>query len=288
MGLSQSTYICYNGVNMKGDKPVLHYYNRGLRYGDALFESIRSIANHPLFFKEHFQRLTNGMKQLQFEPPEHFHLDYVSELCEKLLTKNKIFKGGRLRITVYRDSTGNYIPVENKISFIIECEPVSTELFVLNTKGKNLCIYAGDKVPVNRLSNFKHANSLCYVMAGLYAKNNQYDECFLLNENGHLCEAISSNVFVYKKQALFTPSLKEGCVDGIMRRKIVDLAKKNNIPVFDNIPLIQQDLVDADEIFTTNAVKGIQWIGSYKNKRYYHSLASKLTGTLNQEIEKTI
>ena len=288
MGLSQSKYICHNGINIKADKPVLHYHNRGFRYGDAIFESIRSVGNQPLFFKEHYQRLTKGMKQLQFAVPEHFHMDYLYELCEKLLTKNRIFKGGRLRITVYRESAGNYMPVENRISFIVECEPVTTELFALNKDGKNLGIYADDKVPINRFSNFKHANSLCYIMAGLFVKNNQYDECILLNENGHLCEAISSNFFVYKKNALFTPSLKEGCVDGIMRQKVIHLAKNNNIPVFENIPLLQQDLINADEIFTTNAVKGIQWVLSYKDKRYYHTLATKLTGFLNREIEKMI
>jgi branched-chain amino acid aminotransferase len=288
MGLNKQKYLCHNGTFVNADKPILHHSNRGLRYGDAVFESIRTIANQPLFFDAHFNRLSSAMKLLKFEPPAGFTIDYLLSLTNKLLTRNRIFKGGRLRLTVFRDSRGNYAPTSNNVSFIIESVPIEDEFFTLNKHGKHLGIYPEDKISVNRFSNFKHANSLTYVMAGLFAREHQYDECFLLNENGHLCEAISSNFFVYKKNALFTPSLKEGCVDGIMRQQVINVAKKNNIPVFDNLPLLQPDIVDADELFTTNAIKGIQWILSYRDKRYYHTMATKLTGFLNQEVRKMI
>lgn len=288
MGLVHSKYICFNGTFVKTDKPVLHYNNRGLRYGDAIFESLRSVANKPLFFTDHYHRLALGMQQMKFELPEHFTLEYLYLLCEKLLTRNRIFKGGRLRITVFRDSAGNYIPADNKIAFIIECEPVDSEFFRLNKVGKNLGIYVDDKIPINRFSNFKHANSICYVMAGLFAKENNYDECLLVNENGHLAEAISSNFFIYKNNALFTPSVREGCVNGIMRKQIIETARATGIQVFDDLPVQEKDIAEADEVFTTNAVKGIQWILSYKLKRYYHTMATKLLGLVNQKVEKEI
>lgn len=285
MSFTDAKYFCYNGTFFRADKPILHHQNRGFRYNDAFSEGIRSIGNQPLFFDDHFSRISKAMQLLQFAPPTHFNKYYLRSLTEKLLTKNRIFKGGHILVILFRDGEGAYAPENNHISFIIECQPFPYVGYTSNKKGKKITIYSEDKIPLNRFANFKHSNHIIYLMAGLFAKSNGYDDLLLLNENGHLCQAIGSNFFLYKHQALYTPSMKDACIDGIIRQQIIRIAKASGISVFDDLPIKQGDLLDADEIFTTDPVNGIEWVLSYKNKRYFHSLSDELIRSLNKEVQ---
>jgi branched-chain amino acid aminotransferase len=115
----------------------------------------------------------------------------------------------------------------------------------------------------------------------LYKTQNNLDEVFLLNQNGFLCEASSANVFVYYQNHLYTPALSEGCVEGVMRQVIIDLAKKINIPVIE--AQINPDILyEADEVFITNASRGIQSVMGYGVRRYFNKVSKVLMDELNK------
>ena len=103
------------------------------------------------------------------------------------------------------------------------------------------------------------------------------------NSNDNIIETTNSNFFISSNGVLYTPPLSEGCVGGIMRMQVINLAISNGMLVYEN-PIHIQHLLSADEIIITNAINGIRWVGQYKDKRYYNSLAEKLTDLLNQEI----
>jgi len=94
----------------------------------------------------------------------------------------------------------------------------------------------------------------------------------LINENGTICEAISSNVFVVKNGTLFTAPLTEGCVAGIMRKQIMHMATENKILTFES-PLTMYTLLNGDEVFLTNSIQGLQWVGQYKDRFYTNKLS---------------
>jgi branched-chain amino acid aminotransferase len=184
-------------------------------------------------------------------------------------------------MTVLRNEGGFYTPETNDISFLIEAEAIESEGYVLNQKGLWVDIYTDMKKQINKLSNTKNGNALFYVMAGLAKTSMKLDDCFLINENGNICEAISSNIFVVKNGALYTSPLTEGCVDGIMRKNIFRLASASKILTFET-PLTVNSLMNGDEVFLTNAINGLQWIGQYKSKFYTNRMAALFVEKLNE------
>ena len=153
----------------------------------------------------------------------------------------------------------------------------------LDNQREKIGVYDDILKPLNILSPYKLANAQLYVLASVFFKENQLDDALIKNENGNIIETTNSNLFISSNGVLYTPPLSEGCVGGIMRMQVINLAISNGMLVYEN-PIQLQHLLSADEIIITNSIKGIRWIGQYKDKRYYNSLANKLTDLLNQEV----
>ncbi len=275
------THCIFNGHLISIYEPVLSFSNRAFRYGDALFESIRLANGGILFLKEHINRLKLGMTVLRMNVPAEFNSENFAALIKQLLEKNQLPEDARIRLTVLRNDGGYYTPETNDISFLIETEPLHSKGFVLNQKGWWADLYTDMRKPVNKLANLKSANALLYVMAGLAKQSMKLDECFLINEQNAICESISSNIFIVKNGTLYTPPLSEGCVAGIMRQQVMYMATQNKILTFET-PITVNTLMNGDEIFLTNSIKGIQWIGQFKNKFYTNKTAQFFIDKLNE------
>lgn len=278
-----SNFINHNGVISESDKPVLFVNNRGFRYGDALFETIRFSNNKSLFLKEHLQRLVNGMRVLKMEMHPLFSESFFEKSIFELVQRNGIGTDGRIRLTVYRNDGGFYAPSDNKVSFLIEAYPKEEVGYVLNQKGLTVDLYTEFRKTPNALASIKSANSSIYVMAGIYKNQHQLDECILSNDKSHIIEAISSNIFAVKNGVLYTSPVEDGCVDGVMRKKIIQIAQQNKIAVYE-ISIMQNVLLGADELFLTNTIKGIQWVVAFKQKRYFNNTSKKLIEKLNELV----
>jgi branched-chain amino acid aminotransferase len=135
----------------------------------------------------------------------------------------------------------------------------------------------------DKLSNFKTSNALLYVMAGLFKKQNSLDDAFILNNNGFLCESISSNVFIIYDKQIYTPALTEGCVAGVMRSVVLEIAKNNDVPLIE-AQINPEVLKEAEEVFVTNATTGIQWVMGYGRKRYFNEVSKFLSIKLNAQM----
>lgn len=278
--MAKDTYCIYNGHIISIYEPSVAFNNRAFRYGDALFESIRLCNNRLMFLKDHVTRLKLGMTVLRMNVPAEFTYENVQELIIQLLKYNAHAPNARIRLTVFRNEGGFYTPETNDISFLIESEELPTA-YELNQKGYWADIYADIKKPINKLSNIKSANALLYVMAGLAKQSMKLDECFLINENGSICESISSNIFVVKNGTIYTAPLNEGCVAGIMRKQIMNLATQHKILTFES-PITINTLMNGDEVFLTNSIRGVQWVGQFKQKFYTNKMAQFFTDKLNQ------
>jgi branched-subunit amino acid aminotransferase/4-amino-4-deoxychorismate lyase len=276
----QQEYILHNDEFFPANNPVLHAGNRSFRYGDGLFETIR-MSNGKLNFADlHIDRLREGMKALKIEGSalldEYFLKQKTAELCKK----NKIKDNVKFRLSVYRDGDGLYTPNSNKYGYLLEATPLTESRYELNKKGLIVDVYNDITKPVNLLSNLKTSSSLIYVMAGLYKKQHNLDEAILLNQNGFLCESISSNIFVVYDKQIYTPALSEGCIGGVMRKVVMQLAKAHDISIVE-AQLNPEVLRQADEVFVTNAVAGIRWVMGYGRKRYFNENAKNMSALLN-------
>lgn len=221
------------------------------------------------------------MTVLRMNVPAEFNSENFAALIKPLLEKNQLLQDARIRLTVLRNDGGYYTPETNDISFLIETEPIENKGFVLNQKGLWADLYTDMRKPANKLANLKSANALLYVMAGLAKQSMKLDECFLINEQNAICESISSNIFIVKNGTLYTPPLSEGCVAGIMRQQVMYMATQNKILTFET-PITVNTLMNGDEIFLTNSIKGIQWIGQFKNKFYTNKTAQFFIDKLNE------
>ena len=276
-------YLSHNGNFILADMPVVTANNRSFRYGDALFETIRITNYNPQFLKEHLMRLHAGMDILKMEMNPLLNSTYLEHAILELAQKNNITSDGRARLTVYRNEGGFYAPSDNKVSFLIEVDSLDEIGYTLNSKGYTVDLFTEFKKAQNNLSSIKYANSAIYVMAGIHKVQQQLDECLLLNDKHHIIEGISSNIFAVKNGVLYTPPVTDGCVNGVMRKKIIEIAQANKIAVYE-ISVMQNVLLGADELFLTNTINGIRWVVAYKQKRYFNDTSKKLTEKLNELI----
>jgi branched-chain amino acid aminotransferase len=277
-------FINHNGDFVLADQPVVKATNRSFRYGDALFETIRIANFKPQFLKEHLQRLTNGMRVLKMQPNPIFSESFFEQAILELAQKNGVASDGRVRLTVYRNDGGFYAPSDNTVSFLMEVSSLDEKGYTLNQKGYTVDLYTEIKKSLGPLASIKSANSMLYVMAGIFKNANNLDDCILVNDKVSITEAISSNIFAVKNGVLYTSPVEDGCVDGVMRKKIIEIAEANRIAVYE-LSVMQSVLLGADELFLTNAINGIRWVVAYKQKRYFNTTSKKLTDKLNELIQ---
>ncbi|MEI5985375.1 MULTISPECIES: aminotransferase class IV [Sphingobacterium] len=265
-------YINYNGTIVPEDMSILTADSRAFRYGDGLFETMLWRDGDVRFLDFHVERLQESMKMLHFEDYEKFDGFFIRQKIEELSRKNNMVgQTGRARFIVFRTGGGLYGPESNKPSFIIQLDR-KPESLRDKKLGLIIDVYTEYKKAYNELSKIKSNNALIYVMAGLYRKKFAFDEVLILNQQGNLCEALASNIFVYYDKVLYTPALTEGCINGVMRRVIMDIAQSEGIEVVE-AEIKPEILKVADEIFCTNAVEGVQWVMGYKQKRYFNKIS---------------
>lgn len=281
------TYILYNDEFFSDDDAVIKSGNRGFKFGDGLFESMR-MANGKLLFPEyHADRLASGMRALKMEGYNLVDAYFLKQKTTELQKKSKLSGNVRFRLTIYRDGLGLYTPDINKVGYLLEASTLDASSFELNKKGLIIDVYNEIPKPINKFSNFKTTNALLYVMAGLYQKQHRIDEAFLVNQNGYLCESTSSNVFVVYQNIIYTPALSEGCVSGVMRAVVLQLCKLNEIQVVE-AQINPEILAQAEEVFVTNATSGIRWVMGFERKRYFNEVSKKLVSLLNQHISNLL
>ncbi len=280
-------YLLLNDEFLRVDQPVLTAANRSFRYGDGIFETMRMMNGKLQFADFHADRIREGLKVLKMEGGALLDEYFLRQKTSELQKRNRMSGNVRFRLSLYRDGEGLYTPVHNKTAYLMEATPLEGVSYEFNKKG--LIIDVFDEIPksVDKLANLKTNNALCYVMAGLYQQQHRLDEAILLNNKGMLCESTSSNVFVVYQKQIYTPALSEGCVSGVMRKVVLQLAKTHHLPLIE-AQISPEILKEAEEVFVTNALSGIRWVMGYGRKRYFNEVAKVLSLKLNEWVNPLI
>ncbi len=285
MATSKPKYLLYNNKFHPLDEPIFKVSNRSFRYGDGIFESIRVIKGQIHLIDYHLDRLLDGVEFLKIELPNNWTKAFFKKKIWELMEKNGEDRNGKIRLSIFRSDGGLYTPKTSKGNYLIEFEEYNADQFILNKKGLKVEVFSEMEKACNLYSNFKSSNALIYVLASIYKKEEGLDDCLLVNSQNRIAEGISSNVFMVKDGQIVTPPLSEGCVAGVMRSHVLDIMQENDID-YRVAPILLEDLFQADEIFLTDSVKGIRWVGSYKVKRFELNVAQQLTDLINQAVEK--
>jgi branched-chain amino acid aminotransferase len=268
-------YFNYNGKFFSEGEPVIPADSRALRYGDGLFETIK-VKNGLLEMEdEHFARLWNGMQTLQFDIPRHFTPDKLQSEIIALLKKNQQEGNVRVRLCVFRGEGGLFDAKNHLPNYIIQSWPLPDNSGEFNSNGLVLGIYEAAKKSCDILSNLKHNNYLPYILAALKAKQEKWNDAIILNSYGRICDTTIANIFLIKEGVIYTPSLKEGCIAGTMRKKIIRESVNNNHQLIET-EITLTDLQHADEVFLSNSIYNIRWVQRIDDTSYSNSLTQKI------------
>ncbi|MFN3137509.1 MAG: aminotransferase class IV [Allomuricauda sp.] len=271
-----------NGALQAADKAIFTHNNRAFKYGDALFETVRYVNGTLFFWEDHYFRLMASMRILRMEIPMDFTLEFLEDEIKKTIESNQLESGAvRVRLTVFRNDGGLYTPATNDVSYVIETNAMESPFFIIEEKPYEVELFKDYYVNTDMLSNLKTTNKILNVVAGVYAQENGYANCLLVNTDKKVVEAINGNLFLVKGNQIKTPPLSDGCLDGIIRKNLMKL-----IAGSEDYDLVEDsvspfELQKMDEMFLTNSIVGIQPISKYRKKEYGTKVAKSLVGKLN-------
>ncbi len=268
-------HFIFDGKLFNAGDPVIGPANRGLRYGDGLFETMKCSNGQLILADEHFARLWKGMQVLQFKMPKHFSPARLQEEVSSLCKKNGHGASARVRITVCRGDGGLYDATDHSPHYIIETWELSATSGEWNSNGLLLGIYDAVRKSRDMLSNLKHNNFLPYVMAALHAKKQKWNDAVVLNTEGRICDTTIANIFLIKEQLVYTPALSEACVAGVMRKLVLQELKAKGFETAEK-EITLQELLQADEVFLTNSIYNIRWVQGIGDTIYDNALARKI------------
>lgn len=257
--------------------------NRGFLYADAVFETLKVLDGKILFLEDHYFRLMASMRILRMEIPLEFTLEYLeSEIFKTINALN--LTNARVRLTVFRNGEGRYLPQQRTVGFIIVAESTGT-VYVNTTEKYEVELFKDFHVSKHLLSTLKTTSCLINITASIFAEENGYENCLLINDEKNVIEAINGNIFIIKDNVVSTPPVADGCINGIIRKKIIEIINKTDNLTFEERSISPFELQKADEIFITNIAVGIQSVTQYRKKLFADTIANSLLMKLNAQIK---
>ena len=271
-----------NGNLVSYNDPSLSFFNRGFSYGDALFETVKVVGDKLLFWEDHYFRLMASMRLLRMEIPMTFTPEYFVVQCMQLIHAQEVrSQSWRIRLTIYRDCDGQYTPKNNQVAFVIGCEPLYQDYYLDEVTKYTVDLYKDHYVQAGMLSNLKTNNKILNVLGSIFAKENDLDNCILVNDSKQVVEALQSNLFLLFGQEIHTPPLTSGCLDGIIRKQIIRMAKDLDLTIKETL-INPFDLQKADELWLSNSIQGIRAVTNYRRKTYQYQIYPKAVALLNK------
>lgn len=277
--------ININGTIFEDSKSKLSPFNRGFAYGDAVFETLKINNNKPLFWESHYFRLMASMRILRMEIPMNFTPEFLEEQIMSLVNSlASTAVSYRAKLTVFRDSEGYYTPDTNAVSFTISVSELDSDIYKIYDHSYEIELFKDYFIAPNLLSTLKTNNKVVNVVGSIFAKENNYNNCLLLNTNKNVIEALNGNVFLVNGTTIKTAPLTDGCLKGIVREKLIEIISKSSEYKLDESSISPFELQKADEIFITNIIQGIVPVTKYRKKAYASEVSKALLGMLNTKL----
>lgn len=263
--------INFNGFISPKEDLKLSHKNRAFKYGDAVFDTLKYKDGDIPFLEDHYFRIMSSTRMLRMKIPMDFNLDYYKDEILKTVRANK-FEDARIRVTIFRKDGGLYTPENNNIDFLIEVNKLSLN----DPTSYKIELFKDFPVQPGLLSTIKSNNRLINVLASIFASEFNFQNCILINENKNIVEAINANIFLIKGFNVYTPALEEGCINGIVRKKIIEMIEGQNVYKIHQTSISPFELLKCDEIFLTNSIADVQSVSSFRKKEYGNKQTAEL------------
>lgn len=276
--------ININGELFKSEDAHISFNNRGFQYGDALFETIRVINSKIIFWESHYFRLMSSMRLLRMQIPMQFSPEFLEKQILNLIKENNLDnKPAKVKINISRKPGGLYTPEDRNIDYFVSCQPIDNPFFTIDESFYEIELFKDHFINSGLLSTLKTNNKLVNILGGIYAQENNYDNCILLNEKKSVVEFTNANIFLVKENVVKTSPVSDGCLKGVIREKLIDIVSKTDELELKEDSISPFELQKADEMFLTNAIIGIKPVSKYRKKEYKNTTAKQLLGKLNAQ-----
>lgn len=271
-----------NGTLQSTQEGKVSINNRGLQYGDAVFETLKVVSNRINFWEDHYFRLMASMRILRMEIPMTFSMEFLeNEILKTIEASNLTNDTCRVKLYVNRKEGGKYTPKTNDVDYFIALEKLETPFYTIDDVPYEVELFKDYYIYSNLLSTLKTNSKITNVLGSIFAVENGYQNCLLLNENKMVVEALQGNLFLVKGNLIITPPITDGCLRGIIRKQLIaicELSKEYNLEEKSISPF---DLQKADELFISNVIMGIQPITKYRKKEFTNKVSKELLQKLN-------
>lgn len=268
--------VNFNGNIITEKALQLSTNNRAFKYGDAIFETIKVVNTKVVFIEDHYFRLMASMRMLRMKIPMKFTLEFLQEEILRITKELSGVGTYRVRLTVYRKDGGFYNPKSNEIDYLME----ASEFNYVEKLNYKIDLYKDFYNYSGLLSTIKTSNRMLNTLSAIFADENDLDNCILLNERKGVVEATNGNVFIIKDDVIKTPALNEGCIKGIVRKKVIEILEKHPDYTIEETVISPFELQKADEVFVTNAIIGIQPVTNYRKKVFTSIITDKIKSSL--------
>ena len=274
--------INLNGNIVQDSEANLSVLNRGFAYGDSVFETIRVINGKIMFWEDHYFRMMASMRIMRMEIPSSFSPEFLEKEILSIVAENDLLeKAARVRFAVYREEGGLYTPATREIAYVMTVIEMENSFYLLNTEDYEIELFKDHYVSSGLLSTIKSNNRAVNVLGSIFAKENDYHNCLLLNEKKSVVEALNGNLFLVSGSKIKTPPLTDGVLNGITRKQLLEIIKKTEDYELEEASISPFELQKADELFITNIAVGIQPVSKYRKKHYDSVVAKNLLSKLN-------
>lgn len=274
--------INFNGKLASQDQPLITTTNRALLYGDGIFETIKVVNNKLLFWEDHYFRLMSGMRILRMDIPMQFTPEFLeNEVLMTLEACGLAQQAARVRLTVYRSGGGTYLPEERGVGYFVSAKPFSSPFYLLDAKPYVVELYKDHYVSPDLMTTLKTNNKVLHITGSIWAQENGYDNCLLINTDKNIVEALQGNLFLIKGTHIKTPPLKDGCLRGIIRKQLLEIIPLMEGYTIEEASISPFELQKADELFITNTLIGIKSITKYRKREFENRIATEILKKLN-------
>ena len=247
-----------------------------LQAANPFKESVRVEAGKIVFWEAHYFRMMASMRILRMGIPMKYTMEYLEEQVLLLLQESDLLKKSvKIHFSFFStDSISRSNPIVPS-SFLIHAEACETMLGI-QTSDRSIDLYKDHWVVKGLYGTLEQSNDRLRKLASIYAFENDFEDCVLLNEDKQITETITGAIFVVKGNQIKTPPLSSGCRSSVYRQVVIDLVVKQ-----DGLDLVEDvvspfELQKADELFVVSLSNGIQSVKQYRKKVFVSATAEIL------------
>lgn len=270
--------FCYDGTLVR-DGPERELLNRGLQYGDGVFETMRAYDGRLFRFREHMQRLRRGLEvlKIRWDGTDENTMEAVSSVLQ-----GNGLNDASVKVVAFRKGGGSPTPEENSMaSVIVLARPFEHGRKAAAGQGVSVHVVSIRRNPESPVTFIKSLSYLENILARLEACANDADEALFLNTHSRIAEGATSNIFMVVKGMLCTPPVVAGILKGITRNAVMQIAAEQGVRCRERQCTLK-DIMRAEEAFLTSTLMEIMPLVKVNGEQIGNGRPGRLTGDLMQ------